>query len=74
MAWLVALIPVFTAILAWLFLSEKFGVIKIIGLAIAFAGAIIVVTRDSFTNHNGRGRWRASPVIFHPHAGSMIQT
>lgn len=49
MAWLVALIPVFTAILAWLFLSEKFGVAKIIGLAIAFAGAIIVVTRGAFT-------------------------
>ena len=49
MAWLVALIPVFTAILAWLFLSEKFGVAKIVGLAIAFVGALVVVTRGALT-------------------------
>lgn len=45
MAWLVALTPVFAALLAWLFLSESFGAIKILGLVIAFTGAVIVVTK-----------------------------
>lgn len=44
-AWLVALNPVFTAILAWIVLAEPFGVVKVIGLVIAFVGAVIVVTR-----------------------------
>jgi drug/metabolite transporter (DMT)-like permease len=48
MAWLVALTPVFTAVLAWLFLSESFGTVKIIGLMIAFVGAIAVVTKGAF--------------------------
>jgi drug/metabolite transporter (DMT)-like permease len=45
MAWLVALNPVFTAFLAWLFLAEQFGVTRIAGLIIAFIGAIAVVTK-----------------------------
>lgn len=45
MAWLVGLTPVFTAILAWLFLHERVGSLKVFGLAIAFAGAIVVVTK-----------------------------
>ncbi len=48
MAWLVALNPVFTAILAWLFLREAFGGVKLAGLALAFAGAILVVTKGTF--------------------------
>jgi drug/metabolite transporter (DMT)-like permease len=48
MSWLVALTPVFTAVLAWLFLSESFGAIKILGLVIAFVGAIAVVTKGAF--------------------------
>src|SRR5574341_601965 len=47
MAWLVALTPVFAAILAWIFLSESFGVIKIIGLVSAFIGAVMVVTKGT---------------------------
>ncbi len=49
MAWLVALTPVFTAILAWLFLSEAFGPFKVLGLVIAFAGAVAVVTRGALS-------------------------
>ncbi len=49
MAWLVAMQPVFTAILAWLFLAEVFGIVKIAGLVIAFAGAILVVTKGVFS-------------------------
>jgi drug/metabolite transporter (DMT)-like permease len=49
MAWLVALTPVFTALLAWRFLSESFGAMKILGLLIAFLGAILVITQGGFT-------------------------
>jgi drug/metabolite transporter (DMT)-like permease len=45
MAWLVALTPVFTAILAWIFLSEPFGMVKVVGMVIAFGGAVLVVTK-----------------------------
>lgn len=48
-AWLVTLTPVFTALLAWLFLSESFGITKTIGLVIAFLGALLVITKGSFT-------------------------
>ena len=44
-AWLVALSPAFTTILAWLFLAERLSGIRILGLAIAFVGAILVVTK-----------------------------
>ncbi len=44
-AWLVTLTPVFTAILAWLFLREAFGAFKILGLVIAFVGAFAVITQ-----------------------------
>ncbi len=49
MAWLVSLNPVLTAILAWLFLSESFGLPKILGLAIALVGVVIVVTRGTLS-------------------------
>jgi drug/metabolite transporter (DMT)-like permease len=49
MAWLVALTPVFTAILAWLFLSEVFGPLKVLGLVIALVGAIAVVTKGALS-------------------------
>jgi len=40
---------VFTALLAWIFLRETFGALRILGLAIAFVGAILVVTKGVFT-------------------------
>ncbi len=49
-AWLVALTPVFTAILAWIFLSESFGATKTLGLFVAFVGAILVITKGAFTS------------------------
>jgi drug/metabolite transporter (DMT)-like permease len=45
MSWLVALQPAFTAILALVVLRESLGIGKILGLVIAFVGAIVVVTR-----------------------------
>jgi drug/metabolite transporter (DMT)-like permease len=49
MGWLVALIPIFTAILAWLFLGEPMTALKVIGSAIAFFGAVFVVTRGALS-------------------------
>ncbi len=48
MSWLVGLNPVFTAILALLFLSERFNAMRVAGLVIAFVGAIVVVTKGIF--------------------------
>jgi drug/metabolite transporter (DMT)-like permease len=50
MSWLVALQPAFTAILALFILRESFGVGKILGLVIAFIGAIVVVARGAPTS------------------------
>jgi len=43
--WLIGLVPIWSAILATLFLRERFGPGKAVGLAIGFAGALLVVTR-----------------------------
>lgn len=50
MAWLVALNPAFTAVLAWIFLSEAFGPGKVLGLVIAFVGAVLVVTKGAVSS------------------------
>ena len=49
--WLIGLIPVWSALLAALLLRERFGPRKLAGLAVGFAGAVLVVTRGDF----GRG-------------------
>jgi drug/metabolite transporter (DMT)-like permease len=49
MGWIIALIPIFTALLAWLFLGEPMTVLKVIGSAIAFCGAVFVVTRGALS-------------------------
>jgi drug/metabolite transporter (DMT)-like permease len=43
--WMVALIPVFTALLAWMLLGEGFGFRHLSGLALAVAGTLLVVSR-----------------------------
>ncbi len=43
--WLIGIIPIWSAILAALFLAERLGVIKIAGLIGGFAGALLVITR-----------------------------
>jgi drug/metabolite transporter (DMT)-like permease len=43
--WLIGLIPLWSAVLARCFLGERFGPLKVAGLAIGFAGAVLVVTR-----------------------------
>jgi drug/metabolite transporter (DMT)-like permease len=43
--WLIALTPIGSALLAAVLLKERFGVRKLAGIAIGFAGAVLVVTR-----------------------------
>jgi drug/metabolite transporter (DMT)-like permease len=43
--WLIGLIPIWSALLAALFQRERFGPMKVAGLALGFAGALLVVTR-----------------------------
>ena len=54
--WLIGLIPIWSALLAGLFLGERFGALKLGGLALGFAGALLVLTRGRL----GPG-WRALP-------------
>ncbi len=49
MGWIIALIPIFTAILAWIFLGEPMTALKVIGSVIAFCGAVFVVTRGALS-------------------------
>jgi drug/metabolite transporter (DMT)-like permease len=49
--WLIALIPIWSAVLAALFLEESFGGRKLLGLLTGFAGAVLVVTRGSLDAH-----------------------
>ncbi len=43
--WLIGLIPLWSALLSALVLKERFGLAKIAGLLVGFAGAALVVTR-----------------------------
>jgi drug/metabolite transporter (DMT)-like permease len=43
--WLIALIPVWSALLAAVLGQERFGQQKVLGLVLGFAGALLVVTR-----------------------------
>ena len=47
--WLVGLVPIWSAILAVLFLRERFGPFKLAGLALGFAGATLVVTHGQIS-------------------------
>ena len=47
--WIVGLIPIWSAVLAGLFLRERFGAGKVAGLALGFAGAVLVVSRGRAT-------------------------
>ncbi|MEW6083220.1 MAG: DMT family transporter [Chloroflexota bacterium] len=43
-AWIVATTPVFMALLGWLILKEGLSLVKIFGIALAFAGVLLVVS------------------------------
>ncbi len=43
-AWIVATIPVFTAILGWLVLKEKMGWVRVTGITVAALGVLLIVS------------------------------
>lgn len=47
--WLIGITPIWTAILAAIFLRERFGFWKVIALGGGFLGALLVVTRGDFS-------------------------
>ncbi len=47
--WLIALIPIFTALLARVVVREPFGIVKVAGLVVATAGALLVIGRGSLS-------------------------
>ena len=44
-AWVVATSPVFIALLSWLFLRERLSLVPVLGIALAAAGVLLVVTK-----------------------------
>lgn len=48
-SWIVSTSPIFIALLAWIFLREKLGLIAIAGIALATIGVLLVVTKGNFS-------------------------
>ena len=48
-AWIVASIPVFTALIGWLVLHEKLSSMQILGIVLAGLGVLLVVTGGNFS-------------------------
>jgi drug/metabolite transporter (DMT)-like permease len=46
-AWIVATIPVFTALLGWLVLKERFGALRIGGMTLAAVGVLLIVSKGN---------------------------
>ena len=44
-AWIVTTIPVFTALLGWLILKEKLGLMRVAGMLLAATGVILIVSK-----------------------------
>ncbi len=47
-AWIVATTPVFMALLGWLLLKEKLNAERLLGIGLAAAGVLLVVSRGDF--------------------------
>jgi drug/metabolite transporter (DMT)-like permease len=47
--WLIGLIPIWSALLAAIVLRERLGLVKVTGLLLGFAGALLVITRGQLT-------------------------
>jgi drug/metabolite transporter (DMT)-like permease len=47
--WLIGLIPIWSALLAAIFLRERFGAREVVGFLVGFAGALFVVTRGDLS-------------------------
>lgn len=46
-AWIVATIPVFTALLGWLFLKERLTFLRIFGIGLAAMGVLLIVSKGN---------------------------
>jgi drug/metabolite transporter (DMT)-like permease len=51
--WIVALTPIFAALLAWLLARESFGALKVIGLCVASVGTLLVISRGNLAGGLG---------------------
>lgn len=49
-AWIVATIPIFTAILGYIFLKEKLGLVRILGILVATLGVLLVVSKGNLAS------------------------
>jgi drug/metabolite transporter (DMT)-like permease len=47
-AWIVATIPVFTALFGWMFLKEKMGWLRVGGIVVAALGVLLIVSDGKF--------------------------
>lgn len=47
--WLIGLIPIWSAVLSAIFLSERIGPTKMAGLALGFAGALVLLTKGKLS-------------------------
>jgi drug/metabolite transporter (DMT)-like permease len=54
-AWIVATIPVFTALLGWMVLKEKFAWLKGLGIGLAAVGVLLVVSNGDLRSVFGSG-------------------
>ena len=48
--WLIGLTPIWSAVLATVFLGESFGLRKVLGLILGTSGALLVITRGQLTS------------------------
>ena len=61
-AWIVASMPVFIAILGWIFLKERIGWVAVLGIALASGGVLLVISHGNIgsllSGHQGApGDW-----------------
>jgi drug/metabolite transporter (DMT)-like permease len=48
-AWIVATIPIFTALLGWFFLKEKLGWMRVAGIVLAALGVLLIVSKGNLS-------------------------
>ena len=49
-AWIVSTTPVFMALLGWILLKERLGWVKTLGILLAFAGVMVVISRGDLNS------------------------